>query len=151
MTNAFLLEDVPAALRRLREDSKPLWGEMKAKQMVDHLYHSLILGQNPKDWPLRVPEEKLPALKNFLMGPKPFPKMADMPVGFVEEKVSASANLDEALERYLNEIPAFLRTVNKADYRMVHPDFGMLNAEEAIMLSSKHARHHLAQFGLMER
>ncbi len=151
MTDAFLLEEVPAALRRLRQDTKPLWGEMTPVEMVDHLYHSLLLGQDPSNWPLRVEEEKLPAFKSFLMGPKPFPRSAEMPVGFNEKKVSSSANLEAALERYLNEIPVFLRALDKANYRMVHPDFGELNAEEAAMLNRKHARHHLAQFGLMER
>ncbi|NVK26933.1 MAG: hypothetical protein HWE14_02750 [Flavobacteriia bacterium] len=151
MTDTFLLEEVPVALRRLNEDVEPQWGEMNATEMVDHLYHALLLGQNREDWPLRQPVENLPALKEFLMGPKPFPRSAEKPAGFIETEVEPSPNLEAAVERFLNEVPSLMRAVSQPNYRMVHPDFGVLNGEEALMLNRKHIRHHLAQFGLMER
>lgn len=151
MTDTFLLEEVPAALKRLSKDTKPEWGEMTPVQMVDHVYKGLLLGQNPQDWPLRHPEERVAANKDFLMGPKPLPRHAERPVGFIETEIQPSANLSEAIDRLLNEVPSFLRTLEQPHYRMVHPDFGELNAEQALTLNRKHVRHHLAQFGLMER
>lgn len=151
MTDHFLTEEVPNALKRLTETTEPLWGEMNAVQMVDHLYNGLVLGQSPKDWPIRAEEEKLPDYRAFLMGPKPLPRFAPLPVGFVENKTDPSSNLNTAIERFLNEVPSFLKTLDKPGYRMVHPDFGVLNADQALMLNRKHVRHHLAQFGLMER
>lgn len=138
-------------MHRLNEDSTPLWGEMTATQMVDHLYKGLLLGQSPKDWPITTPEEKLPAFKDFLMGPKPLPRFAERPKGFIDLIIQPSDKLDQAIDRFINEIPLFLKELDRDGYRMVHQDFGVLNAEEALMLCRKHVRHHLAQFGLMER
>lgn len=151
MIDSFLLEEVPLALKRLEPSTQPEWGSMDAVEMLDHLYTGLILGQDPKEWPIRTEEEKLPAVKAFLMGPKPLPRNAEKPISFIEKEQPSSEDLQAALNRFLNEIPHFLKGLDRSDYRMVHPDFGVLNAEEALVLARKHTRHHLAQFGLMER
>lgn len=151
MIDTFLLEEVPRAIQRLEPTSQPEWGQMNSTEMLDHLYTGLILGQDPRDWPIRTPDDNLPAVKAFLMGPKPLPRNAERPVGFIELKPTSSEDFESARDRFLNEIPHFLKALDRDDYRMVHPDFGILNAEEALVLARKHTRHHLAQFGLMER
>lgn len=151
MIDAFLLEETPRALQRLNATTQSEWGEMNATEMLDHLYTGLLLAQDPRDWPIRTPEDNLPAVKAFLMGPKPLPRNAERPVGFIELKPTSSSDFEAARDRFLNEIPQLLKALDREDYRMVHPDFGVLNSEEALVLARKHTRHHLAQFGLMER
>lgn len=151
MTDAFLLEDTPAILRRLEADKAPLWGEMNALQMVDHIYNGLVLSQNPTKWAIRAPEDKLDAAKAFLMSEKPLPRHVPLPEGFVKEKVSPSPNLEAAIDRFLNEVPIFLKSLDQPNFVAYHPDFGKMNSVEILTLMRKHVRHHLAQFGLIER
>ncbi len=75
--------------------------------------------------------------------------MQSVPLDLLKQKF----NLQQTYLRQLTvyEVPSFLRTLEQPHYRMVHPDFGELNAEQALTLNRKHVRHHLAQFGLMER
>lgn len=151
MTDEFLMEEVPALLRKLNEDREPLWGSMNALQMVDHVYNAFVLSQNTTKWATRAPEEKLDAAKQFLHSEKPLPRNVPLPEGFIKAPVHSSANLKEASERLLNEIPSFLKAIDQPNYVAYHPDFGEMNSKDILVLMRKHTRHHFAQFGLIER
>lgn len=151
MTDKFLQEDVPLLLGKLTESTAPLWGQMNALQMVDHVYHGFLLSQNSMHWPLRTPLENLPGALSFLRSEKPLPRNAPLPMGFVEERIQPSTHIQEASIRLTSEINSFLTAIDREGYEVFHPDFGKLNAEDALILMRKHTRHHLAQFGLVER
>lgn len=138
-------------MRHLQDDSKRLWGKMTPLQMVDHLYTGLLLGQIPDDFPIHTSEDKIPEYQSFLMSDKPLPRHAVKPEGFDSHKPEDSPTLESAIDRLLNEVPTFLRALDQTGYRMVHRDFGVLDPEMALTLNRKHIRHHLAQFGLIER
>lgn len=151
MTDSFLTEDLPNYLLHIEENTQPLWGNMTATQMVDHLYSGLLLAQKANDVPIRIPSGKLEAYRSFLMSDKPLPKFAEQPTGFVEFRPDPSPSLELAVQRLLEEVPVFFKAMDQPGYRTVHDDFGELDADMALVLHRKHVRHHLAQFGLLER
>lgn len=151
MTDSFLENEVPSLLDGIKPDSQPLWGEMNATQMVDHIYSGLALSQDSTEWAMRTPEDKLPGAKAFLLSEKPLPRHAPLPEGFYKREFGTSSSLEAAKERFLEEVPVFLEALDKPDYVAYHPDFGKMSNVEILTLMRKHVRHHLAQFGVIER
>ena len=97
------------------------------------------------------PEEKLPALKRFLMSSRPLPKLFINPVIGPDLLPLKYSNLDEAKAKLKEEIEDYFRYFEKnPDAKPVNVTFGELNREEWDTFHKKHFTHHLSQFGLID-
>lgn len=144
----FFLIDVPAMLKDLTPDSKPDWGLMDAGGMLSHLHRSVELSLENTDGEIRIPPEKIPAYKAFLMSEKPFSHNLQAPPEF-NLKLPLTGDLENkklGLMKILLEMLVFFK--QNPEHTAVHPSFGRLNVEEWLHLHKKHFTHHLQQFHL---
>lgn len=144
------LETLLPYFERLEPGKQPLWGQMSAQRMVEHLTDTLMIATGENPWPLEVPEDKLARMTAFLDTDKP------MAQGLVVPFAAASTPLrheeielaiDEYIEVWLN-----LEDIYTADPTLAnpHPYYGPLNFEQWKRLHSKHLTHHFKQFGLLD-
>ena len=139
-------------LKKLRENSKPLWGTMSAQHMVEHVCLAVQLSNgNLVINEYMTSEEKLPLLKRVLMSSRPLPKNFTNTVIGEGLKPLRNVNLDSAISELKNELSQidiyFEENINA---QPVNPTFGPLNKEEWIQFHKKHLTHHFTQFGLVE-
>ena len=147
----FSSEETFGILEQLRADRKPLWGQMSAQHMVEHLTLLLKTSSGRIKMKLMLPDEKLPGYHTFLLSGKPFPKLFRSPALPAEPIPLKFASLGEAIEKLKAAVAEF------HDYYAydpakteIHPTFGPLNYREWIIFHNKHFTHHFAQFGLVE-
>jgi hypothetical protein len=136
-------------LQRLQADSRPLWGQMSAHQMICHLADSFraatgekgaspatnfinrtvvkwIALQAPMRWPKGV--KTRPEMDQLIGGTKPIEFETDRKI------------LLELIERF---------TASKRDFLWgTHPLFGEMTELEWLRWGYLHLDHHLRQFGL---
>jgi hypothetical protein len=95
-------------------------------------------------------EEKLPAMKRFVLGESPFKENTKSPVLSDDLPVLRYGSLDEARAIFKRELQNIFN-VYEADKNLTlrNPIFGDLNYEEQVGLITKHVKHHLNQFGLL--
>jgi hypothetical protein len=142
----FLLSDYPSILKSINPVSK--WGKMNFQQMIEHMTDSVREANGKLPRTLVTTEERLPAMKEFLMSEKEFrPETKNALLGNEPDPVK-NKNVPEsisALEKELNDF--VLHFKDNADKRITNPFFGHLNYDEWTQLLYKHAIHHLKQFG----
>jgi hypothetical protein len=61
------LEVILQHLEKLSADTTHLWGEMSAQRMVEHLSDSLQMAVGKNTFPLEIPEDRIPRMKEFLL------------------------------------------------------------------------------------
>jgi len=137
-------------LSRLKETSKPKFGEMHAQQMVEHLCQMFDISMSKIESEVFTPDEKLGKWKDFLMSELPFqpfksPRDSDgLPDLFYENLDQAKYELTKRIEEfhtYYQNHPAA-----KAD----SPAFGSLSYYEWKKFHGKHLQHHFSQFKLIQ-
>ena len=146
----FLKTDFIQHLQKLKGDEKPEWGIMNPQQMVEHMGESVLAATGIMDLKIITPEEKLSAMKAFIMSEKDFKPntknalMGETPVPVkFPDMATAIGKLQSAvtkMEAHYKYDP--LKTES-------NPFFGKLNLEEQTQLLHKHALHHLRQFRLI--
>lgn len=147
----FIQNEIPSALGRLEPNTQPIWGTMNASEMLEHLQGSLELTHFEGEVNILTPKDKLEASRAFILSDKPLPRGAVKPEEYkhVEAEQKDFNKQKEALhqnmEKYAQEM------MRKPEFKATHPYFGVLNGPEWVHFQKKHFRHHLAQFGLMER
>ena len=146
----FFNTSLTTALKSLKEDSKPKWGTMSAKQMLIHLIQSSKM-IHFKNNTLLIKEEYVEKAIAFLYTDKGIKKGLVVPndIGF---NFTENINEDiEELKRKLidssDNMLAFL--IENIDFKAIHPYFGELNTKQWILFQRKHYSHHLNQFGLL--
>lgn len=146
----FLKTDFIQHLRKLKGDEKPEWGIMNPQQMVEHMGESVLAATGIMKLKVMTPEEKLPAMKSFIMSEKDFKPntknalMGEVPV---PEKFPNLQTAIDKLEKAINKFENhFSHNPLKTE---TNPFFGELNFEEQTQLLHKHALHHLRQFRLI--
>ncbi len=145
----FFNQTVPAALLKLTNEHQPLWGEMNAEEMVDHLRRGLLISQSSKAVEIITPLEKLPGLKRFLMSDKPFLKNFPKPKAYSLTK-PFSGNLEALKVELQHEIERMHLFFQKyPNFTAAHPNFGVLSTLEWLHLHEKHFTHHFTQFNLL--
>lgn len=145
---AFLRDGVFAALERLSEGEKPLWGRMTSHQMVEHLVWAMEVSNGFVKVECRLPPKLVERFKGFLYDDTPTShefmnpelKKGLPPLRFAEIQAAAATLRQQA------EI--FLEQGQEVEPR-VHPVFGPLNREEWSRAHFKHYYHHFLQFGLI--
>jgi hypothetical protein len=148
---SFLNTQVPNLIDTLQADTLPKWGKMTAQHMVEHMSMSFILANGKiKVQEFITPEEKLPAMKRFVLGESPFKENTKSPALSDDLPALRYGNIDEAIAIFKRELENIFK-VYEADKNLTlrNPIFGDLNFEEQVGLMTKHVKHHLNQFGLL--
>jgi hypothetical protein len=146
----FLKKELIPLLEKIPFDRKPLWGYMTVQQMIEHLsdVKRLASGQRTNTI-LAVPQEKIPALQQFLMSDKPFPQGVVNPLFPKDPQPIRNANISEALNEFQTELDTYFSLIESdQEFTVLHPYFGALNKEMNLQAMYKHALHHLKQFGV---
>jgi preprotein translocase subunit SecA len=136
--------------KNLDASTKPLWGNMSAQRMVEHLTDGINMSRGIGDHQLTVPAEKAEQLKQFLHTDKPMAQNIQVPFALPNTALR-NADLDDAIDEF---------TITWVDYeeeqelepekQAIHPFYGNLTLEEWLKVHAKHFTHHFKQFGLME-
>lgn len=151
LRDAFFRERLFDALAGLQDDSRPSWGKMSARQMVEHLVWAFELSTGQAQTDCAVPEERRGSLKAFLHDSRPTPREFQNPVLAAGLPPLRHGSLPEAKAALRVEVERFLRQAGDTpDAIHMHPVFGPIRAEEWARSHFKHTYHHLLQFGLID-
>jgi hypothetical protein len=138
-------------LAKLQPNQTPKWGTMSPQQMVEHVSGVILISRKDFGIPCASPEEKLPALKQFLWNDQPMKK--DFYVKGVHPARPAplrNKDLNGAIALFAESIQKFYKHYQEnPDDKKMHPIFGLLNFEEWERFHYKHIYHHFTQFGLL--
>lgn len=145
---SFFLIDFPAAIKLLKADTPPQWGEMKATEMLDHLRKGFELSISDEAYKITTPEKHLATMKAFILSDKPMTKGAEKPYSFHTVEALNLSFEDTKVELMRSMIRALSHFEKNPNFSSIHPYFGELNVEEWLALHKKHLIHHLEQFGL---
>jgi len=141
-------EHLQALLLSLSPNVKPLWGNMKAQQMVEHLAQSVVYTNGKKITICNRPPDEALKRKQLMIYTD-----AVMPKNLVLEALPATyayADIPAAVDQLMAELTDFDQYFNGQGVTSVHLGFGPMDHNEWLIWHSKHFKHHLVQFGLME-
>ena len=146
----FLQNDLAFRLKHVAPDAKGQWGKMNGQQMVEHL---VLVFKNAngklKTDKIHTPPEKLAAVRAFMMSDEPFEQNFKSPVLPEDPLPVHFQTINEGIEKLKKEIKDWVEVYTQNPSLTIrNPVYGDLNFSESIQLLYKHARHHLAQFGL---
>jgi hypothetical protein len=134
----------------LKSNQNPLWGNMSAQHMVEHLILAVKMGNGKLKLECITPPDKLPTFKKFLMSSRPMPKGFVNPVIGPDNLPLNYSSLDEAKSKLEEEIEDYHRFFEEnPDAKTMNVTFGELNKTEWDQFHKKHFTHHLEQFGLL--
>jgi hypothetical protein len=142
------ITDVISKLEKLSADQKPLWGNMSAQRMVEHIADTLKIASGKVKFDQVVPEDKIEKMQAFLETDKPM--LRNIEVNFASPKAELR---HEEIELAVDEV--VMEWVDFEEYfesnpgiKTHHPYYGMLNYEQWKKLNDKHLSHHFEQFGI---
>jgi hypothetical protein len=146
----FLRSHFIPLLEGLPTETKALWGKMTVQQMIEHFadYMQIASGKAAhKD--IITPPEQLDKMRDFLQSEKPFRENTRNPLMPEVPAPVRNPSKAEAIKELKEEIQFFFAVFEKNSLQVTrNPFFGDLNYEQNIQLLSKHALHHLKQFGV---
>jgi hypothetical protein len=107
----------------------------------------MAVGKNT--FPLEIPEDRIPRMKEFLLSDKPMAKNIEVPFAKKDE-VLRNENLDLSIDELAENWIEFedYYSENEGNENL-HPYYGMLNYEQWLRLHAKHFTHHFEQFDLL--
>ena len=144
------LETILTHLNNIESTTQPLWGSMSAQRMVEHLSDSLKMAVGQNVFPLSIPEDRIPKMKEFLLSDKPMAKNIEVPFA-KKDAVLRCTDLELAIDELAENWVEFEEYFSENDQETtLHPYYGPLNYEKWNCLHAKHFTHHLQQFGLVE-
>lgn len=149
---SFLANQFVEAIAGLEEHTPPLWGNMSAQHMLEHLMWTFQCSTGTIELPCRTPENLLDRTKRFLSDGRETPRhlknplLAEMPMplhfaNYAEAKVNLRKELDSFVDHYREEPKAI----------HIHPVFGPIDGDGWHRAHFKHCCHHLLQFGLIDK
>ncbi|MCF8408236.1 MAG: DUF1569 domain-containing protein [Crocinitomicaceae bacterium] len=143
------LETILVNLENLTPETEALWGSMSAQRMVEHLSDSLKMAVGQIVFPLEVPEDRIPRMKEFLLSDKVMAKNSEVPFAKKDQELRC-ADLELAIDELAENWVEFEEYFSEDEQRStLHPYYGNLNFDEWNRLHAKHFTHHLQQFGLV--
>lgn len=137
-------------LARLDSNTKAVWGQMDAHQMIEHLILVVEISNGLTDVEIQTPEKYIAKSQAFLMSDEAMPK--NFIAKFIPEKPQAYkyVSIDEAKKELLASIKNYnIYWMGKELNTRNHPVFGKLNKEMWDQLHSKHFTHHFEQFDVL--
>ncbi len=147
-------QQISVLFGQLTQDSMPLFGQMTAQHMVEHLTFSVDLSNGSKPQELQYPQEKAEKIKHFLIyTPGQIPEGFKSPLLPTDQLIPlnspdlphAISDLEVALDQF------FQFFAHHPEAKPINPTMGELNFQEWICFHNKHFFHHLRQFGLVEK
>ena len=146
----FLQNDLAFRLKHVAPDAEGKWGKMNGQQMVEHL---VLVFKNAngklKTDTIYTPPEELAARRELMMSDEPFDQNFRSPVLPEDPLPQHFQTINEAIEKLKKEIKHWVDVYTQNPSLTIrNPVYGDLNYSESIQLLYKHARHHLAQFGI---
>lgn len=122
----FLMDELKC-LEDLNRDSKPIWGEMSAIHMLEHVIDAVRISNAKITVSGFTDSKKLAVFKKVLMSNRPLPKNFTNPNVSYEYKAEFG-NITEAVDILKSEVEDFyLYFENNPDERLTNPSFGDLN------------------------
>jgi hypothetical protein len=145
----FIRTKLVPLLQKLRTDTTPLWGKMSVQQMIEHLTDVVMVASGKIKLPIITPPDRLPKLREFMLGDKPFKENTKSPVVSEEPAPVKKHTKEAAIGKLQEEIIYFFERFEKTPgLKTTNPVFGELDFDMNIQLLYKHALHHLRQFGI---
>ena len=143
------LDVILEKLNGLSSDKKPLWGNMSAQRMVEHLSESLEVSSGDKEIHLQIPEDKIEGALKHLNSDQPMPR--NFKADYAPENVPLRHSeielaVDELVQKWLDYEAKF---ENNPELKTLHPIYGNLDFEQWQRMHAKHFTHHFEQFGLI--
>ena len=145
-------DDVPALLEKLAPDTAPLWGQMTAQHMTEHLVLLTKCSNGNLTAKTYSDPDNWIKLKLWLMSDEPFARNIRFGPQVEQEGPGPLRwnSLDEAREKLLTEVEIFQTFWEENPVaRLPHPAFGPLVQDEWQQFHRKHFTHHFMQFGLV--
>lgn len=142
------ISEIIQKLDKLKPDSKPLWGNMSAQRMVEHLTDTLKIASGKTKFPLEIPEDRIEKMQAFLESDKPMARNIDVPFAKKDTELrheEIELAIDEFLLEWIDFEEHFADDENATE---LHPYYGNLNFEQWSRLHAKHLTHHFEQFGI---
>lgn len=143
-------EQVRATLTNLNKDSKPVFGQMNAQQMIEHLSAITQIANGNWNIDVFVTDEKSARRKPFLDSEN------ELQMGFRAAYLSDAPaklkfnSIKEAIDDLDYQVQKFVMVFKKEEDRtVVHPFFGELDFEYWKKFQVKHFTHHFKQFDLL--
>ncbi len=151
LRESFFEHDLMSIISKLDSKTSPIWGNMGAQHMVEHLAWAFRCSTGTIKLTCHTPENLIDRVKKFLYDnretPRSFrnPELGESPPplqfsSFEDARIMLAAELNRFMDHFHEEPGA----IN------IHPIFGPLGAEEWQRSHFKHCHHHLLQFGLIE-
>jgi hypothetical protein len=145
----FLLNEYIPILTSLDPSTPPVFGKMNVQQMIEHMSDMIRMGNGKDPHTVITPEDKLPAMMEFLMSDKEFKPNTKNRLMGEEPAPVRNPSVKQAISELNNEISDLIKHFDEEEGRRVpNPFFGNMNKEEWIQLLHKHAIHHLKQFNV---
>lgn len=124
------LETILTHLENIESTTQPLWGSMSAQRMVEHLSDSMKMAVGQSVFPLEVPEDRIPKMKEFLLSEKPMAKNMEVPFAKKNEELRSS-DLELAIDELAENWVEFEEYFSENEHETtLHPYYGPLNYEE---------------------
>lgn len=142
------IEVILSLLSKLDTNAKPLWGNMSAQRMVEHLADALKVSNGKLKVEMAVSEDKLDRMVAFLISDKPMAK--NIEVSFAGKDVPLRHDeIELAIDEVVEEWIDFEELFGSQDgLKISHPYYGPLDFQQWMRLHAKHFSHHLEQFGI---
>jgi hydroxymethylglutaryl-CoA reductase len=142
------ISEIIQKLDTLNADSQPIWGEMSAQRMVEHLTDTIKMASGKVKFPLVVPEDKFEKMLAFLDSDKPMARNIEVSFAKKSENLR-NEEIELAIDEFLLEWIDFEEHYSIDSNRTeLHPYYGPLNYVQWCKLHAKHLAHHFAQFGI---
>ncbi|WP_350290083.1 phenylacetic acid degradation bifunctional protein PaaZ [uncultured Croceitalea sp.] len=137
---------------KLNEKTTPIWGNISAQCMVEHLEYSYRIASGEiQDFEISTPEKIIEKVHATLYNYDKMPHDYDFPLAEKSDINNPKhENLTMAKERMLGARADYLEFFNEnPEERTKNPVFGFLNRYEWALLERKHLNHHFEQFNLL--
>lgn len=142
------ISEIIQKLDTLTTDSQPIWGEMSAQRMVEHLTDTIKMASGKVKFPMVVPEDKIEKMLAFLDSDKPMARNIEVSFAKKSENLR-NEEIELAIDEFLLEWIDFEEHYSIDSNRTeLHPYYGPLNYVQWCKLHAKHLAHHFAQFGI---
>lgn len=134
-------------LTSLDPQTTPLWGKMKAQQMIEHLVDQ-VEWTNGKKIPTcdRPANEAYQSKQTMLYSAMEIPKNVFLET--LPEHLKYP-DIKTAVNQLMKELDDFDQYFKQSDITAIHGGFGPMNHHEWMIWHGKHFTHHLKQFNLI--
>ena len=140
-------EELRNLLLTLDAGAVPLWGNMKARQMVEHLVDQVQWTNGKKITTCDRPAEEAYQAKQYMIYTD-----AEIPKNIFLEALSENylyASIEAAVDQLMQELADFDTYFKDPVTVSIHSGFGPMNYQEWVIWHGKHFTHHLKQFKLL--